>query len=369
MPREQELALMHFKDKDYRKALRRYEHQFYETGAQVSVIAPLQELYLREGAIDDAIVVIEKALETRPDDVEVLDLALNLYREALLPERYLQTLQMRIRTAPSSRLLRELVELHAFNADRGGEVLALTELVGGAGANDAEYQRLARLHVALNDPAAASTVIKHWLEDRNPSLGDFERRLAMEVFLLAGQPESAVGAVVYWLRPRVEPAAFERAVEALRTYDLLKLGLEPLLAEAQRRPPHAAMVGPLAELVLAAGRSEILFEYLAALGQGAELSADARVSAAEAALQSGRIGLLGELMDASVLASLGEESLAALMAMVTTAAKPELARRVLPGISGRLHSGAGRYQWRRLPYSLANEAPPRISWLRSSATN
>ncbi|MEQ8495617.1 MAG: hypothetical protein RLW42_15510 [Gammaproteobacteria bacterium] len=330
VPRGQELALMHYKARSYNAALAGFERAFYAPGGSTALVVPLRDLYLRQGEIDAAVAAVERALAARPTDVEVYDLALEVYRDTMHDDRYRATLERRVELAASVAQVRELAALQAFAADLAGERRALELLHAGGQATPAELMRLVRVQVADGDVAAAAATLDDW---RARGLRGADRTavaVAIDVYHGAAREDAARGLLADWLEQRFDAESLLAAVE---------LGLEHALGRdafrglARALAAHAAdptLVLPAFLLAMIAEEPRLFSDYVARLDAHVGLRGVRRRGNVTAALSRRTTALLESLPGARALAGLPPESLAALARAAATAGAAQVASLLRP---------------------------------------
>ena len=260
IPRGPELALMHFKARSYRQALAGFEQAFLGRDAGPTLVVPLSTLYLREGEIDAAVQAIDKILSERPDDLEALDLALDVYRNTMHEARYLRALEQRVARAPAATLVRRLAALHALNGNAEGEQDALAELVGLGMATPRERIRLARSYAASGDDAAALEVVGTWALEATAALGRAD--IDFIIALQARQSMVAEAGILVsrWLDGKPVADRFLQVLQLDRRHPAL--GMADIVAEALTRHPGASELVWAAFVVSAVeGRPDVLVRY------------------------------------------------------------------------------------------------------------
>src|SRR5260370_28956884 len=67
VPGKGELALIHFKDKEYEVACRSYEERLSSGNRSIDVVIPLTQLYLQFGEVEKAVQLMEEFVRDNPN--------------------------------------------------------------------------------------------------------------------------------------------------------------------------------------------------------------------------------------------------------------------------------------------------------------
>jgi len=330
IPRGQELALMHYKARSYGEALSGFEKAFYAPGGSSALIVPLRDLYLRRGELDAAVTAVARALAARPNDIEALDLALEVYRDTMHPERYLETLERRVGLAASVALVRELASRHAFAANVPGERDALELLHTTGQASAAELLRLARLQVADEDLEGALEALDTW---RGRALREADHgavALAVDIYLGAGRMEAVATLLASWVERRFDAESLLLAIELSIAHGM-DMDTFAALAEAlAAHPAEATLVLPAFVLSALARQPALLIDYVARLDAQVGLRSLRRGGVPGRPLAPPTAARLAASLGRDALTELPADTLAALARAVAAAGQSRVAKLLLP---------------------------------------
>src|SRR6185369_9444274 len=114
IPSPQELALMQMKDKHFEAARNAYERQS-ETGTlNLEVANNLSDLYLQKGDIKKGIDIMEKFVETHPDNLQARIKLGKLYQYDQRTDDYMHNLEAINKLRPNPDNLNTLSDLYNF---------------------------------------------------------------------------------------------------------------------------------------------------------------------------------------------------------------------------------------------------------------
>ncbi len=209
VPRQQELALMRLKDKDFDEARREYEIQLAAGKLTASVVMPLTQLYLQYGNVTGAVALMERFVAANPVNVEARQRLGVLYQYAQRPDDYLENLEAANRVQATEDNLRRLSSIYNYQARYDKQIEALSALVEMSAAKTSDYVDLARLQASLQQlPDAVATLQR--MEARFPQAiyGDLVE-LLVSVLLDSGEPRAAFDRALSWLgqSPRADDVA------------------------------------------------------------------------------------------------------------------------------------------------------------------
>ena len=330
IPRGQELALMHYKARSYGEALSGFEKAFYAPGGSSALIVPLRDLYLRRGEIDAAVTAVERTLAARPNDIEALDLALEVYAGTMHTARYLATLERRVDLAASVTLVRELASRHAFAADVAGERDALALLHATGQASAAELLRLARLQVASGTREEAVETLDAW---RGLALREADHgavALAVDIYLGAGRSEAVTTLLPAWVEQRFDAESLLLAVELGIAHGLDADLFAMLAGTLAAHPAEATLVLPAFVLTTLAREPALLTDYVARLDAQVGLRSLRRGGVLGRPLSPRTAARLEALLGGDALAALPQATLGALARAVAAAGQSRVATLLLP---------------------------------------
>lgn len=336
VPRDQELALIHFKTRSYGDALERFERIYFRDDTLSTTAVPLSRLYQRQGEIDGAVNVVRRLLEERPRDIEALDLALSVYRDAMRPDDYLAVLARRVAVAPSAGLVRELAAIYGFRGNLQGETETLALLVADGNAAPQEFHRLLRTRLAAGDRAGAVVTLDEHLASQLSALTVAMLGTVVAIYVDADRENAAGAAIAGWFQAQDSERAVFAGLALLRRENLLRRHAGPLLEQLRRRPARRRSLLPAVhEISVAAGRPEAFREYVDQTMAAASSPAGKLAVALDAANLSGELESLEKLVrDVHLLRATGAAG-RQVLDLVADLGDPPLARDTLRHLEAR----------------------------------
>lgn len=326
VPREQELALMRMKDKDFVLARETYENRYATGDRSISIVIPLAEVYLHFGEVDRALALLEQFVAASPGSAEALALLGRYYKAAHRKGDYQRNLERLAELAPAPEVLRELVGIYAFSGQDEKRERALTLLVDRFTATSAEYGDLARLRAALGMLKRAALAIET-LAARHPDAVDLDLiALLVSVLIDLDRADDALAwAHLYMERDPDGSAALRlallfddkdrpgRALDLLEAFEGLAADVPWLMAE-------------LISLETRMGRADRAFGRLLPLYEAGLLPAILRDSFIDLALRQGEEDLAFAAAERFGPETLPDWLLAGLIEAVVNRGRPDLAR-------------------------------------------
>src|SRR5713101_6712547 len=129
VPGKGELALIHFKDKEYEVARRSYEERLSSGNRSIDVVIPLTQLYLQFGEVEKAVQLMEEFVRDNPNDVGALQRLGKFFQYAERRQDYLKILERLAALDPTEDHLRELASTYNFTAQYEKQIQVLKILV------------------------------------------------------------------------------------------------------------------------------------------------------------------------------------------------------------------------------------------------
>ncbi|MDH4064647.1 MAG: hypothetical protein OEW19_09615, partial [Acidobacteriota bacterium] len=171
LPRGDELLLIHVKNRDIARARELLAAARDSVSTAASVVA-LDELFLLEGRVDEAIAETEAYAEARPDDAEAWIRLTRMYADAQRLDDQIRALSHVYRLEPSTPRARQLAILYRWTGDETAESNVLHDLVRDDQASAAEALRSARLDASLGRPERAYDTLER-LRVQQPASFDY----------------------------------------------------------------------------------------------------------------------------------------------------------------------------------------------------
>lgn len=166
-PYYHQLSLMLMYDRQYGKALPRYE-RLYQSGERTpEVVGPLLQLQLEEAQDREAIAVATEYVKQHPDSVEARTILGKLLRDSSQQHAYLENLRELFRLNPSLENLREQRQTTDYLGDTAQNLQILEQMLPWKGVTSEEYRALAYLYAARGDEVHALETL-HIMEQKIP---------------------------------------------------------------------------------------------------------------------------------------------------------------------------------------------------------
>jgi len=286
VPRGEELALMHFKDRAFEEAERLYRLELSRRGMQPNLVVPLNALRLRAGRIEEAVGLLERFSEQHPDDVQAFEMLADLYRQAQRPRDRVEALRRLAELEPTTGRLRALAEWYDY-LERPAERRDLLRRLAERGAASAEeIETLAHLEAAAGDLGAAEAVLAQ-LWGRDPAAID-EQRLLLHAALLLDTNRAAQAAELgsRWREAGRAAGPVLELARLLEGRGRLELALELAQAVDGEAAASDEALGLRSGLAVRLGRSRSVLDALLARERRGGMPGELRLQLVEAALAS-----------------------------------------------------------------------------------
>ncbi len=291
IPRESEIALMSLKAKRFNAAEPFYADQRQQGDQSVGTIASLTEIYLNDGRIDAAIVVLEELLVTQPDSLDVRRFLGKLYGDAQRLDDYARNLQSLNDLAPSEGQLRELIDIYDRSGAFDREIAARRAVIAAYDGTPQDFHRLALLLAdrgALAD--AASTL--HGVALEKPDLLDPDMRtLLFRLLIDTGATDTAGALAQDWVTAGVSTDEVQYFTDEMLTrgrVDEASAIFAPYMSAAANDPVLQPL---LLNLLIARGETAEAVALLENWFESGQLTADGLAQYVSLALASGAVAL------------------------------------------------------------------------------
>lgn len=166
-PYYHQLSLMLMYDRQYSKALPRYERLFDSGERTPAIVGPLIQLQLEEAKDREAIAVATEYVKQHPDSAEARMILGKLLKDSAHQHAYLENLKELFRLNPSLENLREQRQATDYLGDTAQSLQILEQMLTWKGVGSEEYRALAYLYAARGDEARALDVL-HTMEHKIP---------------------------------------------------------------------------------------------------------------------------------------------------------------------------------------------------------
>ncbi|MBP2315779.1 tetratricopeptide repeat protein [Azospirillum soli] len=254
IPRGGELALQKFRDQDFHTARAAYEQRFTAGDRSAGTVMPLTKLYLQDGAVDRAIVLMEEFIAREPDQVEGRQLLGRLYQDAQRVGDYLENLEALARLKPTDETNRELAYLAGFHGQIERQVAALIRYCELRPDDVQTQQELAALLAARGEHAAAVDWLIRADDRANGAIEADSRELLMSLLIDLDRDDEAFTRAQRWMGENPTPSDAIGLVSQLSAAGRPELALKLLEPEAAKPGHPLAIELTFIDLQIAAGR-------------------------------------------------------------------------------------------------------------------
>jgi predicted Zn-dependent protease len=305
VPKEKEMALIKYKeqvydfDKDAYASKDAYRRRFDEGDHSVDVVNALVDIYLQEGAVDEAIVVLEAYVNDHPNNIPARKQLGTLYQYAQRPADYLRNLEKIRDISGDDDVLRGLSDIYSFNEEYGKQAEVMGQLISTKDKplEAAQYLDLANLQASEKKPKDAIKTLSA-LKKAYPDAVPYDaQRLLVSLLLDEGDKEAAIAEAISW---KTRAASDE---ELAQLSNLLHYKGEVALADkymasfdADKISKSPVLLAELTQIYLAQGKDQEAFQVLEGLRASGTLSDELIDSYLMLALRYKNDELVEELM-------------------------------------------------------------------------
>jgi predicted Zn-dependent protease len=265
IPRESELALIYFRDKEFDSARQVYEKRLAEGDFSAAVVMPLTQLYLHYGEVGPAINLMERYVAKNPNDTQAQLRLGKFYQYGQQPYDYQLNLEKIVRTAPTEPALRELADIYNFTAQFDKQIAVLQKLIELHLQRHADFLDLANLQASQGRFADAATTLINFEATHPDHVNTDTVQLLLSLLLDSGQADSAASRAREWLRrhPSLETAARLAEILHFKGQPTQALALlQPFEKDADRSP---ILLAELVQLQIQLGQADRALERLSLL--------------------------------------------------------------------------------------------------------
>lgn len=203
LPSDSEIAYGLIGDKNYQVARAKLADIHAKGGGDIHSTIALHEIHLKLGDPEAAEKVIERAIETYPNDLQLLKSAARFYKNVQAPAKRLRILIRTLNISPSAQLLDEALQLLALYSNYEGEKSVLLNF-----ADSSAFK--ARHHVRLGTVFAREQqydlAVKHFMRaDEISSEPNWRARMTLfRVLLLNHETSRSQSLVKAWMKDTMD---------------------------------------------------------------------------------------------------------------------------------------------------------------------
>lgn len=205
IPRENEMTLVNYKEqvwdfnKDAYESKDAYVARFGAGDHSVNVVYPLVDIYLQEGNVNEAIVVLETFIAENPDNIAARKQLGTLYQYAQRPSDYLKNLEEIKRLSGNKEVLRDLSDIYSFNEEYGKQAQVMNELIASKQPLEPrQFIELANMQAASQQPLDAIATLNALRAAHPDAVGYDAVRLLTGLLLDVGEKEGALAEAKWW---------------------------------------------------------------------------------------------------------------------------------------------------------------------------
>ncbi len=327
IPSDSEIALIHFKDKQYDKARALYEQQYESGNLSLDVVMHLTGVYLQFGDVDKAIAVMEDFVARHPDHLAARRELGSLYQYGQRLDDYARNLEAINRLQADPDNLKILADMYQFNETYDKQVPVVVKLLES---NEQTSPRTlaegARMLAAEKKYEQAARMLRRLREQSPDSFGHDETELLIRLLIDAGRHEAAVAeAMRYQAR---EPALEDVAAIA----NILNYQVSPdaayrfLMPYEDKVPNHAGLLGEYVLVLMRRGETRQAYKLLLPRYEQGSLPETLRDEMLFLAVEQGDEQTARGVMHALDFGALDENTLIALIELGLSNDVPELVR-------------------------------------------
>ena len=291
MPRPHELAIMHYRDKEFEQAQSMFLSEYQGGAQEIGVMYPLAHLYLQSGDVDGAIRVMEGMARTRPNDPEVLRELGRYYQYAQRPTDFLRTLEQRRSLGLDVEALHDLANIYNFLGRYDEQVGVLMDLIRHGWATGAEEAGAAYLLASKGRAEEAMRIVAEELKSRKRDTDHGEeaerlRELGLSLQIDFGSREECLDFIRHWRRSEPGEDTLRQILNLLDVRGRFDLILAALDGETTSHPLSWEMLERRAIALVNLGRHDDAYRMFAKEIDLGKLSAWGRQAYIEAAART-----------------------------------------------------------------------------------
>jgi predicted Zn-dependent protease len=249
-PNHREIALMQMNDSHFKDALEYYSSLQDKGDNSINVLAPLVNLHMHYGDVDQVIALLKPFLEKNPRSVEGHKKLASLYKASQRFHHYCNELEILQQLAPSADILRELADSYNFLGLHEREMHALARLVTAKGyrPREEDYINLASLFRINHQHAEAVEAVLAFVEFKKYDVKSETMQLTIQLMLETGAEQKALAISKIYLEDYgkekdaiVLSSLFQKQSRFESAYKIL----EPFLADIDHSPDLLQQVASL----------------------------------------------------------------------------------------------------------------------------
>ena len=217
IPRKAELGLMYKKGRQYDLAKYELKKQVANGDLSTSITIPLMELYLHFGEIYQAVDLMERYVDENPKDISAREMLGKLYRDGMVPHKYIANLEEITLLQPTEKRFRELIHLYQTHgrSEKASEYLNI--LMKQVPSNPKDHFTLAFLQAKKGNLPDALDTLEMFEKEHSQSVPLELKELQIHLLLNQNQIEQARKKATRWLAKNFSYDSLRRLVQLFRS--------------------------------------------------------------------------------------------------------------------------------------------------------
>lgn len=205
LPSDSEIAYGLIGDKNYQVARAQLADIHAKGGGDIHSTIALHEIHLKLGDPDAAEKVIQRAIETYPNDLRLLKSAARFYKNVQAPAKRLRILIRTLNLSPSAALLDEALQLLALYSNYDGEKSVLLNFADSSAFRARHHVRLGNIFAREQQYDLA---IKHFMraDEVSPEPNWQARKTLFRVLILSHETARSQTLVKAWMKDEMDSA-------------------------------------------------------------------------------------------------------------------------------------------------------------------
>ncbi len=339
LPGEEELALMHFRAKEFDQARQAYETLWEKGERSLSMLVPLANLYLQYGDVDRAVEVMQELVTRYPGHQEARELLGTYFQYAQRVDDYILNLEELTRIEPMEEALRELSQFYNFQARYQDQIRVLRRLVTLYPDHPRDFMDLAYIQADQGQIRESLETLRllerHHPEGLEPDMALLKWSLALD----SSQTQEATQEARSWLSRSPDPEFGVHVIGVFRERGRFQEALSVLQPLKQKVNDHPRLLEQVIQLQLESGEPGLAFQRLLGIHSQRLLPLSLGQSLVELALARSRPEVAFEAADAYDLTHFPEWLLQNLLEVSLDSQRQELGERIVKSQGPELFQG------------------------------
>jgi len=333
VPTEREMALMHYKSKQFEIARDLYLELEAKGELEVAVVKPLSELHLQFGDVEAAADLLERFVNHKPENVDARRKLGTFYQYAQRSGAYRQNLETLSELELSEQALRELSHIYSAEARIDEQIHMLALLTEHFPTHARDFLDLAYLEARQGRPRAALDALARLGQVRPEAVDETVKELELNLLLDTGQAKQGYDSATAFVRKHFDHQTLNRFASLLEFKGEPSLARDLIEPYRDRLGPYPPVLAQYAHLLSATGESDRAFELLMDVAATGSVPREVRPVLVELSLARGETALAFDSISAEDLRVLPEWLLAGLVDAAVASGDRAYAVDLLEGLS------------------------------------